>query len=519
MIVDIDPAIIRTFLQEGGMPKALSEACVVETVPEGALAITFKISLPDGVFYLKFSDAEGAKGGVALKHLLPINDKVMREHAEKRRQFVRKALDAVITERATIVPGPCYFDLKSIPMTKQKSRAQKEKIFAELRVDDHSYPARIASMVAALWKELPIKHLPMRSPDKLDVWDPTEYTPDDVFLCTGTLGELEEKTSRFIQAKIKQKIEKGKGSFEEIDAKLRNKLRHEQRNLAGYDILLKDFLSSLGLCPNDREHLQERLREQGRNLLQRIEETLKNFEAASLAELQTKFLQDLPIDAKYANLPFQKLLFTAERERWWSHEIRLKGKRLDQLQQAKTIAKSLIETPERIEMLIQDIFQFQAPYAELETLPQALVPQDGHPFNIFLNLSDGKTSMLDLEDVSMAARISDLSNVYIFKIIRGLIFEKITEPEAIQLIKASLDGYNASASSPLSEQELRLMADYSKGACLNFLSQFGIILRMNLHELDNYNLAMSLDTFLDAFNLRNQISQKWPHLLQQAHIK
>lgn len=88
MIIDIDPNVIRTFLYEGGMPKVVSESCSVEAVPEGSLAITFKISLSDEVYYLKLSDAEGAKGGIGLKHLLPIEDEGMREHAEKRRRFV-----------------------------------------------------------------------------------------------------------------------------------------------------------------------------------------------------------------------------------------------------------------------------------------------------------------------------------------------------------------------------------------------------------------------------------------------
>lgn len=420
----------------------------------------------------------------------------------------------MIQERSTIVPQPCYFDLESIPLAEEKNRVSQERVYAELRLGENSYPARIAGMVGSLWKTLPIQHLPLKSPDKLDVWNPIDYAPKEVFLCTAVIGELEEKLTRFVRGKIISKFEKGKGSFEEIELKLQNKLRHEQRNLMGYDLLVKKFLFSLGLSFEDLDHLRIRLQEEGRNILERVQEKVNNSGASSLSKLKGNFLQDLTLEAKYANLPFQKLLFTAERERWWSAETRREGKKIDQWEQAEAIGKSLIENPEKVEAMIQNILMFQNTYKELESLPQTLVPQDAHPFNIFLNNTDGKTSMLDLEDFSMSARISDLSNVYIFKIIRGLIMGKISEPEAISLIKASLDGYNSEASKPLGEKELRLMADYSKGIALNFLSQFGITLRMNTDELNVYNLAFSLDSFLEAFHLRNQISERWPQLLE-----
>ena len=237
MSLDVKPTAIQTFLQKGGMPADLSQKCTIEPVAEGALAVTYKIKSSEGVFYLKFQDAEGARGAPFLKHLLPVCDSEMRKHAEKRRKWVRKMLDSVIEQRNGIVPKPCYFDLKSYPMALQKLRREKESVCAEFRMGEEGQ--RLAGMVGTLWKELEIDHIPLLSSDRKDVWNPIEYSPEKVFLCTATIGELQEKSQKFLDVTIKRKIEAGKGSAEEIQEKLNRKLQHEQRALLGYDFLLK----------------------------------------------------------------------------------------------------------------------------------------------------------------------------------------------------------------------------------------------------------------------------------------
>ena len=233
---------------------------------------------------------------------------------------------------------------------------------------------------------------------------------------------------------------------------------------------------------------------------------------SSIDEQKARFLADVPIPAEYAKLPFKQLLFAAERERLWTPSKIAEGKAIDQLQQAVTIAKELAQDPRRVASIVDDIRSFRNTYESLQKLPQSIVPQDAHPFNLFIHRPDGKTSMLDLEDLSMGIRFADLSNVYVFKILRGVLHKKITEEQAVEYLKAMISGYNSQARIPLKQEELELMADYTRAVFLNFLPQFGIILRADPEELSAYNLAMSLDSFAEHYQLLKQISQLWTRL-------
>lgn len=437
------------------MPLHLSDQCKIEPVHEGGLAITFKITSPEGMFYLKFHEAEGARGGPFLKHLIPLDDPRIREHAEKRRHFVRKMLDSVLEQRATLIPRPCYFDLLPLPMAIQKLRKQNGQVVAELRVEGEGAPPRLQGMVGTLWLGLDIQHIPTLSPEKKDVWNPLDYSPENVFLCTATIDEFQAKADFFLQKKD--------------PVKLCHKLQHEQRALMGYDRLVGEFLSSL-------DHASD-LETFGKTILSRIEERLLQASASSITELENRFLASVSIPAEQAQLPFQKLLFIAERERLWTPAQRMEGKAIDQLRQAETMAQAMIKDPNKFLSLIEDLQKFKVTYARLEQLPLAMVPQDAHPFNFFINQADANTSMLDLEDLSMGTRLADLSTVYVFKILRGLAQKKITQELAVEYLKAVINGYNSTAPAPLSQQELQLMTDYSIGVFLNFLPQFGIIFR------------------------------------------
>jgi hypothetical protein len=511
MLIDMPPAVIQTFLEEGGMPPVLSQQCVITSTNEGELGCIFRIECLGSVYYLKLHESEGARGSYFLKHLLPLNGQAVREHAEKRRCFVRKMLDSVIEQRSTLVPKPCYFDLQPYPMALQKLRRQTEHVLAELRMDDR-YPPRLAGMVGTLWKELAIQHLPTLSPEKSAVWNPLDYSTEHVFRCTAAIGEFQEKSQRYLDQVIQRKIQEDKASAEQIQEELFRKLQHEQRTLFGYELLSQEFFSALGLT-DDLADQKTALQHFGKKILEKIKARLSEAKGSSLLELQARFLSTVLVPAKYAQLPFQELLFVAEKERWWTPEKRREGKALDQLQQAETIAQEMLIEPTRILTLVQDVRQFKATYEKLERLPRSIIPQEAHPFNLFVHRADGNTAMLDLDDVSMGVRLADLSTIYVFKILRGLIMQKITKNQASEYLKAVVNGYNSSARDPLTQEELEQMANYSIGVFLNFLPQFGIILRMDPSELDVYNVAMSLDAFVNQFELLKHISQLWESLI------
>lgn len=208
----INPESIRPLLIHAGMPPELAKGCAIEPVEEGALAITFKLIAPGGtVSYLKFSEIEGAKGGAFLKHLLPIDQESMREHSEKRRRFVRKALDSVVQHRLSLVPRPLYFDLKPTPMSEQKAKAGAG-VVAEERISSMCEEPLLANTVMTLWAGINITHLPLLAAEMTNVWDSTNYTPESIFECAAALGELQTKTALYLRQVLERKVEKGKGS-------------------------------------------------------------------------------------------------------------------------------------------------------------------------------------------------------------------------------------------------------------------------------------------------------------------
>lgn len=496
--------IIRSILIRAGMPEMLARHCEIERDKEANLAVTFKLVFPDSrVCFLKFHEKEGARGGPFIKHLLPIQDLSMREHAAKRRCFIRKVLESVVIHyRPHLVPRPLYFNLEEASIALEKAKAKEEGILAEYRVEEPM--ALLNGRVGTLWEGLEIDHLPLLDENQISVWDPICYSPQMIFRCTAAIGELQRECEKALE----EVIQKKKGTREEVLLRLEEKLKHEQRALIGYDTLLKDFLSVVG----DASVLPIT----GKRLIDKIEkECTREFGDSSIERLQQEFLKTVTIPPEDKVNAFHKQIFIAEREGWWSVELMYQGKRLAQLGEAFKIAQAFQTRPEEMGACVAFIKSFKETYAKIESLKKSIVPQDGHPFNFFIHRTDHKTSMLDLEDMSMGVRFADLSTVYLYKILRAYIGKKISKETAQSLIEATLEGYNSEVSERLSHEEISLMADYTLAAFLNHLSQFGVILRMQPEELNTYNLAMNLEEFLTLFNQLRKSSEAWNKLVAQ----
>lgn len=525
--MNINALEFRQFLLDAGMPASTLEKAAITQAKRGGLGACFKISLQNGsIYYLKFSSLEGARGGYLLKHLIPIADETVREHTEKRCKFIRKLLDNLVVEKdLKIVPRPCYFDLQPLSMEAQKIRKGQE-VFAEYRVNENNLPKSFPSLlgtVGTLWqgldleqfKQIPLDH-PLSVPRR-EITNPIDYDPEDVFKWTALLGTFQNESQKFLDTTLEPNPQSvKKRSPEELQRRLNLKLRHEQRALKGFDLIMKDFLQSLGII--DSEHVEEDLKRHGTEVLAKIDARIKEYGASSIEELARRFLEGMSIPKKEAEalfhgegefrIRFQHMLFEAESKRWWTAEERKKAKAIDQLAQAEAIAKKLVSDPQRIIDLIGALASFKQIYADLESLPKGIVPQDAHPRN-FLRAKDGSVTMLDLDDVSMDARIADLSNVYLFKILKAAAEGIISKDRALTYIQKALQGYNSGVDQKLTSNELSLLADFSMGAFLNLLPQLGIILRMDPHELDSYNLAMSIDAFLKEFDTHQRISTIW----------
>lgn len=406
---------IGPILAQAGMPREMISCCYIEPVAEGDLAITFKITLSRSkTFFLKFSEIEGAKGGPFLKHLLPINQAEVREHAEKRRSFVRKIFDWVIKyHRPTLVPCPCYFDLRDDSMTLQKAK-KKEGICAEYRISSTCVEPLLAETVATLWTGLNLAPLPL-APKKTNIWNVTSYTPETLFECSSALGELQKVAFRYLEICKQTKLVKGKKSLSEISTKIENKLKHEQKALLGYDKILDDFLSALEI--SELKPLEEALQYKGEKLAQLVAEKVADLSGSSVAELQKKFRDHYLIPtyvpkeeaALYVESPFNKLIFAAERDRWWTLDVRQAAKVLVRLEQADILAHTLKTKPDELTTFIEWLKWFKTTYLSVEACPKGLVHQDPTPVNLQRNLIDGKISLIDLEEVSLDIRFADIS--------------------------------------------------------------------------------------------------------------
>lgn len=489
-------ATVQSILTTAGMPKDLATNCEIEEDKEGNLSVTFKLTFPNQrICFLKFHEREGARGGPFIKHLLPISDESTQKHAEKRRRFLRKVLESIVLYyRPTLVPRPLYFDLSDDSMGLEKTKA-KQGVFAEFRVGT-SIP-RLEGLVGTLWEGLELDHLPL-SVKGASPHDPIHYSPEMVRRCTAGLGELQREAAKVIE----EKIQKKEGTPETNRLKLEEKLKHEQRSLIGYPQLAKELSDTLG----DVETFPMR----GKMLIKEIQDQCQiEFNDSSIEGCQQKFLHEVTIPEKFRELPFNKQVFLAEKERWWSQESLFKGKRLAQLKEAYYIAQALLNQDQGLLEFVEFLQGFKATYLRMEKLEKSVVPQDGHPFNFFTNREDGKTSMLDLEDLSIGARFADLSTVYLYKILRAYLNKKISKDDATALIHATLDGYNSEASHPLTKEELACIVDYNLAIFLNHFSQIGLSLRRNPNELNSYNLAVTLSDFLSHFNLLRSSSEVW----------
>lgn len=498
-------------LMQAGMPGELVSSSLIEPVSEGCLSITFKITLPsrEAPFFLKFSEIEGAKGGPFLKHLIPMNQSAVREHAKKRRCFVRKILDSVIAYyRPTLIPRPCYFDLSSDTMKDQKIKA-RERVFTEYRITDSCIEPLLVHTVATLWKGLNLEHFPLSSPEKTNIWDVTSYSPKILFECLAALAELQTQADLYLQTYQAAKVAKGR-NFSDVNDKIEKKLSHEQKALLGYHFIRSDFLSSFDL--SDLSLIEEALSLKGEKLAHLVNQQIEALSGSSIEQLQAQFLDKHPIAleeaSKYALLPFNKLIFTAEKERWWSCEIINEAKKLARLEQARAIAESLKTQPKELSGFIQWLLSFEMNYLAIESMPKGLVHQDPSPVNLLRNLDDHNISLIDLEDLSWDIRIADIS-FYIFSVLKAVDSTRIIDDDAFKMIEAILTGYQSQIKTPLSQKELNGILEYRQAMFLNFLPQFGMIVRLADSELDLFNLAMSLDDFFTQFKLHQRVCQLW----------
>ena len=82
---------IRWVLTEGGADSALVDEIKIEWVAE-SLGVVYRLTTEENIFYLKFSEREGARGSFFLKFLIPVDDSYRAWHAEQRRIWGRNLL-------------------------------------------------------------------------------------------------------------------------------------------------------------------------------------------------------------------------------------------------------------------------------------------------------------------------------------------------------------------------------------------------------------------------------------------
>jgi hypothetical protein len=385
-------------------------------------------------------------------------------------------------------------------------------------------------MVATLWEMSPHQN---HSPASLSNFDKlNDIHPLSIKQIASGLAEFQKNALTYIENEIKRKLIKGHGSSENIREKLYAKLTHEQYSLKNYDTLCNDLLRAFGWNQDydlkgiiegffsEDKTIITLLKKSCEEVLDKVKKRLKDFSDGkdSIEAIQEKFLKrvglpkinstDMNEYELHTNSDFSEIAYVAERERSWSSDDLKLARELARLKQASEIASTVNNDPQIVYNLLITISDFMPNYLALEKLPKAIVTQNNHSDLIFED-EQGRAVFFNLDDLSLDIRIADLARLNIKKILGHAVAKDISLGEAKNLVNAAFAGFNTYASPPLSTNEKTLASDYLLASFLNHLPQFGVILNLEEQDLDRFNLAMTLETFLRELKELQNLQAYW----------
>lgn len=469
------------------MSSYLIDSSSITSVEQGLSSI-FCLRTSHGISWVKFSHRPGSNGAFFIKHLVSPNPEKLK-HGKKRRELSR-SLILKINELAKrqLLPSP-------LPLN------EKGDVFEHTVKDS---PAHLTRTTLTYWSDLPGKPPECTSPN---IWDPCSYSTQTVRSLANTLWEV-------------QKL--GDQALQEIAPDL-DSLSHENRKLIGYETIKHDLLQSLGVSLSAPENLLEQLKDSKSRLHTDLQTKAKkrqqviNNQKIQLANQLGITNTDLNAIAKaflLKNTPtkqsessFQQILFYAERDRSWNQEALFLGRTIAQLMLAEEMAKDILENNAAcIHSLLTKLYNLQKHYQNTDSFPKGIVHQDAHPAQF--HVSEGRFSILDLDDLSYDVCFADLANVYVYKIVRAYHQKKISKNQAIDLLNAVLIPNWIGAHGPN-------ILSHNIASFWNEVMT--LIDSYNLTNPQEINLAVTLKGFLEELSNREDYENTYRGLLSERN--
>ncbi|MBN1914453.1 MAG: hypothetical protein JW769_01010 [Parachlamydiales bacterium] len=526
---------IRNIFVTLGIPSktAFSNELVIEKIQEGNNSQIFRITINDSssshISYLKFSQKEGSKGAFYIKPLFPIDNITLRMHSEKRRDFFRKAIKGV----NELIPREkgCEIFPYSLPLNVFSTIPQNtvEPIYEYrlyTKLNGQKLPSTLQNSILTRWSPTFGIHISMKKQSLISVFDPINYPASTIKKILQTLIKFQYESTRWIQAEIQKKTEKNSLPPDTIEEKIYNKLQHESRSFCSFTFIYQSLIQCFHLPDQPIEQLIKELKnpssktfiqlkaaaqEKKAELIKYIHQIINDLGGKDEGDIinaqELFFAQNPPIREKAPlnpmtpqNLqthPVNKMIFTAERDHLIPHKYIVLGKKICCALETESIIDDIVyNQANRLIEIFEKLAKYQKTFFIIETMPMGVCLQSPHPYSFIYNKS-GSYSIMATDDISWDTLYLDFAQLYIQKIIRGILHKRISLQEGMELMQAAVDGYNHAAPTPLPKEHLGLLCDILIIRHWSFLSQIPYYYNLKEDDLNTLNLSVTTQSFLD----------------------
>jgi len=505
---------IIQILSAAGVPPSSLKTASLESRERGLSSI---YRLTDGkseVRWIKFSGARGSSGSFFIKNSVDPDEEVI-EHGKYRREVMRELILGInnLAKRQLLTsPLPLDSEGKSFEYSVDSS-------LVNLEATPH-----LAGTHMTLWQHVPGER-PVRFFNSFSVYDPCAYEVKTLRTLVCALLELQKLSQKWLSLQLDPE-------------KIKFTLSHEDRKLIGYEPLKDLILNSLGLdgepevvkalLHDPTSSIHEKLRSTAKSRLEEIErkkvsiaEKLEIDTSTDLEALAQIFLKNqLPpwttalVESEKRrgvdSISFQQAVFCAEREKIWPTNILLLGRRIAQLLLAKEVAENILNKDAALVLsLLSKLCDLKESYTYTEKFPSGIVHHDPHPAQF--HIWNGEPSILDLNNISYDIGIADISNVYVYKIVRAYVQKSISREKAIELLNAVL------IPEWVGKDGIHLLS-YNIASFWNQGIHLARCFELKQKDTPRVNLAVSLQSFLNELENRSEYDRVYRELFPELAI-
>jgi hypothetical protein len=465
----------------GGVAKCRAACMEILHVEWGNLSRVYLVREGGEDSYVKIGGSSRSKGGFFIKSLGCGSDDERGAALMRRTALGHLLVDINCLVRRQIISTPLLLEADFVEFW-----IPREKAFVKEAMNG----------IMTRWAAVKGSHLEPLTPDAKR-YDPISYAPSQIRMISTHLWQLQKLGH--------QALPEGPG-----------RLVHEHRQLHGYAAISSRIESAFG---STQEQLRERASAKAdeiRDLCKALSFQLEIDPNSSIQEIARAFLErngsEAPEKLKIAITsgincaPFQERVFYAERDRQWPEEVIRLGRRISQIMVANEIVTDILEKGPLVNGLLDRLPDLEARYRRMEYFPMGVVLQDGHPLNF---LQDGENlSTIGCDDISLDVAFVDLSNVYLYKIVRGFVDGKIDRQRYVELLDAVL------LPEWVGEHRPNIL-DYCIASFWNHSRDLVDCYNLEPEQANRINLAVTLMTFTNELVKREQYDQVYRETLEE----